>query len=345
MRERTFKQAGGRSGASSADRGRKAARRNTIPNMKELVEGGASIRAYIRERLLASPLFPEMFANVVLHAGGEAGEFKTLIPNYKTITERTSKTMPARSCRHIKVTGVRCGSPAMHGEEFCYFHLRMLRTIPGPASRVHHAALLEDHESIQASLVETVNAILRGSIDLKRAELVLRALNIAVRNMRNVHFGLHPERMVKDIPDYETPPPEQVDEDYAAELRRRRAREQFEREYARLRAAAEASRTTSTSQASTTQTSASQAPATAVPKVSAPPDSRGDGSCGDGSCGDGSLTRPGGPEVSGRSAVPKPEQAQSAPTRKPPVSVKEAPASGGTRAQERQMVAHRARGG
>ena len=251
--------------------------------------------------------------------------------------------MPARSCRHIKVTGVRCGSPAMHGEEFCYFHLRMLRTIPGPASRVHHAALLEDHESIQASLVETVNAILRGSIDLKRAELVLRALNIAVRNMRNVHFGLHPERMVKDIPDYETPPPEQVDEDYAAELRRRRAREQFEREYARLRASAEASRTTAASQASTSQPSA--APASAALQASRPAGSRGDGSCGDGSCGDGSLTRPGGPEVSGRSAVPKPEQAQSVSPRKPPVSVKEAPASGGTRAQERQMVAHRARGG
>jgi len=47
----------------------------------------------------------------------------------------------SKSCMHIKVSGVRCGSPSMRGEQFCYFHLRMLRTVRGPASRVHHAAL------------------------------------------------------------------------------------------------------------------------------------------------------------------------------------------------------------
>src|ERR1700730_1578610 len=28
---------------------------------------------------------------------------------------------------HIKVNGVRCGSPALRGEVFCYFHQRMIR--------------------------------------------------------------------------------------------------------------------------------------------------------------------------------------------------------------------------
>ena len=142
--------------------------------------------------------------------------------------------MSSKSCTHIKVTGVRCGSPALRGEQFCYFHQRMLRTVRVPASRVHQAALLEDEESIQTSLIETVNGLLRGTLELKRAELVLRALNIAVRNIRRVHFGLDPERMVKEVPDYPTPPLEEVDEAYAAELRRSEKRR---RDQARLRRA------------------------------------------------------------------------------------------------------------
>ena len=76
----------------------------------------------------------------------------------------------------------------------------MLRTVNVPHSRVHHAALLEDEESIQASLMEVVNGLLRGTIELKRAELILRALNTAVRNIRRVKFGLHQSEMVTRSP-------------------------------------------------------------------------------------------------------------------------------------------------
>ena len=37
-----------------------------------------------------------------------------------------------RVCTHIKVNGVPCGSPALHGEIFCYFHQRMIRGVPTP---------------------------------------------------------------------------------------------------------------------------------------------------------------------------------------------------------------------
>src|ERR1700726_2056257 len=32
-----------------------------------------------------------------------------------------------RTCTHVKVNGVPCGSPALRGEAFCYFHQRMIR--------------------------------------------------------------------------------------------------------------------------------------------------------------------------------------------------------------------------
>ena len=138
-----------------------------------------------------------------------------------------------KNCTHIKVTGVRCGSPALREEQFCYFHQRMLRTVKGPpASRIHHAALLEDEESIQASLMEVVNALLRGTIELKRAELILRALNTAVRNIRRVNFA-HASGMITQVPDYPAAPDAEVDEAARAEAARQATRAEIARVTAR----------------------------------------------------------------------------------------------------------------
>ena len=141
------------------------------------------IKSFVRKILLASPDFPRLYADVILHYAPNSFEAKILAQSYEKIVahiERTKRMSNLKSCTHIKVTGVRCGSPTLRGEQFCYFHQRMLRTVKDPASRIHHHALLEDEESIQASLMEVVNSLLRGTIELKRAELILRALNTAV---------------------------------------------------------------------------------------------------------------------------------------------------------------------
>jgi hypothetical protein len=119
--------------------------------------------------------------------------------------------MPAQAsvkvCTHIKVTGIRCGSPALRGEQFCYFHQRMVRGVSTPPNaRLHPIALIESEEAIQASLMEVINALARNSIDLKRAELILRALHIAVKNARRVRFSLHETEMVREVPAYPAPP-------------------------------------------------------------------------------------------------------------------------------------------
>ena len=117
--------------------------------------------------------------------------------NFKNVT----------TCQHIKVTGVQCGGPAMRGEQFCYFHQRMLRGVKTPPNaRLHPIALIEDEESIQASLMEVINALARNHIDLRRAELIIKALNIAVRNSRRAKFGINDRQMVREVPDYPAPP-------------------------------------------------------------------------------------------------------------------------------------------
>jgi hypothetical protein len=105
-------------------------------------------------------------------------------------------------CTHIKVTGIRCGSPALRDEKLCYFHQRMIRGVPTPKNaRIHPMALVENGESIQVALMETINAIVRNQIDLQRANLILRALSIAVRNSRNVHFDCRESEMVRSLPE------------------------------------------------------------------------------------------------------------------------------------------------
>src|SRR5258708_35186014 len=186
----------------------------TIPEPAKGPSVAAQIKSFVRNTLLATPEFPILYADAVISSAPNSYEGKILARNYKKIVDRTHAlirqgitlnfdptnpnsanrtNMPnPKNCTHIKVTGVRCGSPALRGEQFCYFHQRMLRTVQGPPhSRVHHAALLEDEESIQASLIEVVNALLRGTIELKRAELVLRALNTAVSNIHRVKLTIH----------------------------------------------------------------------------------------------------------------------------------------------------------
>jgi hypothetical protein len=296
------------------------------------------IKSFVRKILLASPDFPRLYADVLIHYAPNSFEAKILAQSYEKIVahiERTKRMSNLKSCTHIKVTGVRCGSPTLRGEQFCYFHQRMLRTVKDPASRIHHHALLEDEESIQASLMEVVNSLLRGTIELKRAELILRALNTAVRNIRRVKFGLHSDEMVREIPNYANPPLEQIDEEAAIAKARAEKRAQAERARAEYMADVHASRAKATVAAG--RVSASPA----NERTAAPTATRvGTGafvrpSPGTTRVGTDAPVRPGGPEVPGRSAAPqepKPTTPAEATSRKPSVGVKPAPMSAKTQA-------------
>ena len=131
--------------------------------------------------------------------------------NFSNLDPKGSNSMSLnkniRVCTHIKVNGVPCGSPALRGEVFCYFHQRMIRGVRTPTkSRLHPIALIENEEGIQASLMEVINALVRNTIDLRRAQLILRALHIAVKNSPRVHFDIYKSDMVHEVPNYPAAP-------------------------------------------------------------------------------------------------------------------------------------------
>jgi len=123
-----------------------------------------------------------------------------------------SKPLPphpnVRKCTHIKVTGQQCGSPALRREFFCYFHTRVIKGVQQRVDmRLDSMALLEDHEAIQLSLMHVVDGLVKGTLDLPRARLIIQALRIAARNANEVRFDdcyykADEQEMVREVPDY-----------------------------------------------------------------------------------------------------------------------------------------------
>ncbi len=169
--------------------------------------------------LRANPLLARFYADLFRRHGANPCLIKDLenlsanffVPDQSTKTTKGSNMAVnpnTRVCSHIKVNGVRCGSPALRKEVFCYFHQRMIRGVrTPPKSRLHPIANFESQEAIQASLMEVVNALVRNHIDVPRARLILRALAIAARHSSKVRFDCWQNDMVKEVPQYPAAPP------------------------------------------------------------------------------------------------------------------------------------------
>jgi hypothetical protein len=197
---------------------------------EKLFETPANTKFDIRNTLFfnilrANPLLARFYADLFRRHGANPSIIKDLetrsanffAPDQSTKkptpeTKKGSNTMAVnpntRVCAHIKVNGIRCGSPSLRDEVFCYFHQRMIRGVrTPPKSRLHPIANFEDAQAIQASLMEVVNALVRNHIDVARARLILRALSIAARNAPKVRFDRWESEMVKEVPEYPAAPP------------------------------------------------------------------------------------------------------------------------------------------
>ncbi len=171
------------------------------------------LRANPSLAIFYADLFRRQDANPSLIKELETQSEKFFAPDQST-RNRTTKgsnsmalNAKTRVCTHIKVNGIRCGSPALRKEVFCYFHQRMIRGVrTPPKSRLHPIANFEDAQAIQASLMEVVNALVRNHIDVPRARLILRALSIAARNSSKTQFDCFRSNMVEEVPEYPAAP-------------------------------------------------------------------------------------------------------------------------------------------
>jgi len=112
----------------------------------------------------------------------------------------------AARCRHIKVNGTQCGSPALRNKIFCFYHHKD-RPLPVPCySDIEYATgeidlpFFEDAHSIQAVIRQVVQMVLQKRLERKTASLLLYALQIASSNLKRMELEKpQPEQVVTDL--------------------------------------------------------------------------------------------------------------------------------------------------
>ncbi len=112
----------------------------------------------------------------------------------------------AARCRHIKVNGTQCGSPALRSKNFCFYHQKD-RPCPLPCfSDIEYATgeitlpFFEDAHSIQAVIRQVVQMVLQQRLERKIASLLLYALQIASSNLKRMELEKpQPEQVVTDL--------------------------------------------------------------------------------------------------------------------------------------------------
>ena len=108
----------------------------------------------------------------------------------------------AARCVHVKPNGLRCGSPAMRGNPFCFFHDRWYNQ---PTEDTFPP--LEDANGVQLALMQVVERLRRetfraGGLDPRLVKPLIFALKVAGQNARHTSFDSagYRDRFITEIP-------------------------------------------------------------------------------------------------------------------------------------------------
>jgi len=114
--------------------------------------------------------------------------------------------MDLEICQHMKLGGAgRCGSPAMRGQDYCYFHVGAHRAIPSvnlwPNRKEQTQGRLSDEAdqnlvwprgqltgealAIQLGLSRLVQGLMQKLLSVRQAKIILAALHQAAANRRD----------------------------------------------------------------------------------------------------------------------------------------------------------------
>jgi hypothetical protein len=99
-------------------------------------------------------------------------------------------------CRHIFISGKKCGSPALKDQNFCFYHTtarkrqkRAADNQPYDRANPKNTALalpsLDEGDAIQLAISEVVLALASNAIDPRRARILLYGLQIASQHYRH----------------------------------------------------------------------------------------------------------------------------------------------------------------
>src|ERR1700687_4867476 len=115
-------------------------------------------------------------------------------------------SLAAPRCRHIKVSGTQCGSPALRNKNFCFYHqqdrpltVECYSEGPYPSGEID-LPVFEDAHSIPTVIRQVVQMVRQKRIERKTASLLLYALQIASSNLKRMELEKpQPEQVVTDV--------------------------------------------------------------------------------------------------------------------------------------------------
>ena len=108
-----------------------------------------------------------------------------------------------RICSHIKGDGIRCGTPALHGRQFCYFHQRAHHPGARLATRRYRAPIPDSVASLQIAMAHAMQALMSGDLTPKQANSIMYGINLSTNLLRLSKPLSESERqqVVTDIPE------------------------------------------------------------------------------------------------------------------------------------------------
>jgi hypothetical protein len=115
--------------------------------------------------------------------------------------------LAAPRCRHIKVNGTQCGSPAQRHKSFCFYHQQnrpiLVDCYYNPeeyATGEIALPVFEDAHSVQTVIRQIMQMVLQKRLEGKTAGLMLYALQIASSNLKRIELEKpQPEQVVTDV--------------------------------------------------------------------------------------------------------------------------------------------------
>jgi hypothetical protein len=103
-------------------------------------------------------------------------------------TEPSEPTTPPEPlvpvCEHIKDNGVRCGTPAIRGRHFCYYHSRAHRPHAIVGEYNYCAPIPESREALQIAVAHVLQALSNGKLERKVANSMFYGLHLATKILR-----------------------------------------------------------------------------------------------------------------------------------------------------------------
>jgi hypothetical protein len=113
----------------------------------------------------------------------------------------------APRCRHIKINGTQCGSPALRDKSFCFYHQQ---NRPMSAECYYKAdeystgeitlPYFEDAHSIQTVIRQIVQMVLQKRLARETASTLLYTLQIASSNLKRMELEKpQPEQVLTDV--------------------------------------------------------------------------------------------------------------------------------------------------